>query len=205
MAGDRKLVKDEAPPRELHPVEDSPYPARCVDCIDLGLNPESFEGSDPVLKDKVALIFRTTALDKKNRPFEIGIEFNCTFGKKANLRKFAEAWRGKPYTEDEARKQGIPLEKFVGVPALLTIIHATSGKGNEYAKIGGISKLPAAMASLAPDEEGYERAKWWEDKKAEYARAAALHNDKHPAGGTSKITDLPEIDMDDPDGDALPF
>ena len=50
MAGDRKLVKDEAPPRELHPIEDSPYPARCVDCIDLGLNPESYEGSEPVLK-----------------------------------------------------------------------------------------------------------------------------------------------------------
>lgn len=194
---DKKTARDTGGTFELHPAD--VFAARCVDLIDLGLHPEKFQDQPEVLKDKVALVFLTSHVSEDGKPGELGIEFTCTFGSKANLRKFAETWRGKPYTDEEAKTKGVPLEKFVGVPALLTVVHKTSKKGNQYAAIGGISKLPAAMATSAPEADGYSRSEFWEKKKAEYAAATLAWTGNQPKGdepdepayGGDDVDDLP--------------
>lgn len=202
---DKILLKDEAPP--IH--EAGQVAAICCDVIDLGKNVEQFEGNPPEVKDKLALVFRTEDTED-GKPRYIAQEFTTTMGRKGNLRKFLESWRGKAYTEEEARKQGIPLDKLEGAPALVTIAHKTSRKGNEYAYILSIAPLPKQMRDAAPKMNGYERPEFWTKKKAEYAEAAqkfyAAHgNGGKSAGGSSdgEFADYPEA-IDNSDDD-LPF
>lgn len=199
---DKKTVRDEAPP----PHDEGQFAAICVDVIDLGLNVEKFGEQPAELKDKTVLVFRTEA-GENGHPREIAQEFTTSMGKKSNMRKFLESWRGKPYTDEEARKNGIPLDKLDGVGALLTIAHKTSQKGNAYAVIQAIVPLHKKMQDAMPSAAGYKRADFWAKKKDEYAKAAAAFQPKATganSGGAAQFADYPEAVENEGDDD-LPF
>jgi hypothetical protein len=200
---DKKTVKDEAPP----PHDEGQFAAICVDVIDLGLNVETYQQNPPEIKDKTVLLFRTESV-RDGKPQHIHQEFSTSMGKKSNMRKFLESWRGKPYTDEEVKKQGIPLDRLEGVLCLMTVAHKVSGKGNTYAFIQSIAPLPPKMRDGAPTAEGYERAEFWAKRKAEYAASVEAHGAKtghgaKAAGGSAGFADYPES-MDEQDDD-LPF
>jgi len=196
---DHKTAKDDGPTYEPHPK--GQFAARCCDVIDLGFKVESFQQQDAELKDKTALVFRTDApLREDGKLWQIGQEFTHSMGKKSNMRKFLQDWRGEPYTEEEA-KAGVPLDKLEGVPALVTIAHKVSGAGNTYAIIAGIAPLPKKMLADAPGLEGYTRAEFWQTRKDEYAKAAHAFRARLP---TQPASDPGEPAPDEPDDD-LPF
>jgi hypothetical protein len=199
---DKKTVKDDRPAIEPHP--EGQFAALCIDMIDLGLTVETFAGQDPQLKDKVALVFRTEE-KRDGKPLHIHQEFTCSMGKKANLRKFLESWRGKPYSDDEVKKQGVPLDKLCGNGALVTIAHKTSGAGNVYAFISSIARLPKQMEGSMPPGDAYERPEFWEKRKLEYRAKAEAFQPKVAAGkaSSSDFGDYPEA-LDEEDDD-LPF
>ena len=186
---DEKTLRDDKPTITPHPADT--FAAVCCDVIDLGLTVEEYEGKTS-LKDKVAIGFRTEAVQDNGQPHHIYREFTATFGPKANLRKFLEAWRGKAYTDDEAKKQGIPLHKLVGHPALVSIAHKVSRAGNTYAIISSIMPLPKAMRDGVPTLDGYERGEWWAKKKLEYeakAKAFLAARDAHELAGAEPLVD----------------
>lgn len=200
---DRKTVKDEAPP--IH--DAGQFVAVCCDVIDLGLNVEQFQGQPPEIKDKTALVFLTVSEDG-TEVRQISQEFTTSMGKKSNMRKFLEGWRGKPYSEEEAKK-GVPLDKLEGVPALINVAHRTSLKGNEYAFIQTIGPLPKAMKDTVPGIASYQRPEFWEKRKAEYRANVEKHNgtNGHGAkaqGGAQDFADYPVGVVDDDDS-SLPF
>ena len=196
---DKKTIRDEAPP----PHDEGQFAAVCVDVIDLGFNVEKYQDQPAELKDKTALVFQTENAEGEDKPRYIAQEFATSMGKKSNLRKFLEAWRGKPYTEDEARKQGIPLDKLEGVPCLVTVAHKTSLKGNLHAVIQSIMPLPKQMREAVPSAASYKRPEFWEKKKTEYAAAVAEYTAKNTKA--SKATDVNEFDESPDDTDDLPF
>lgn len=198
------------PPRELH--EAGTFYAQCVDVINLGTEPQVFQGEDKGLVPKGAFVFRTGELDSEGRPLDISYEFSVMTGTKANLRKMCESWRGAPYDVDYPN---IELHKMFGVSAMLTIVHQTSGKGNTYAKIVGIAKVP--KGTQVPDYTGaYERADFWEKRKAAYAAASAEWMKKHAKQDTPAVAqakaqqasqghDFEEFPAAEDEGDDLPF
>jgi len=193
---DKKLIRDDRVQHEPHPV--GQYAAVCVDCIDLGLTVEQFGQNPPQIKDKVVLVFRTDAA-RGGKPLHIAQTFTASMDPKANLRKFLEAWRGRPYTNAEAREQGISLDALVGMGALLTIAHKESQSGNTYAFITSIQQLPARMAEDLPSLTGYERAASWEKRKQENAeKVRAFQRHAHDEA------EAPPADGED-DGEGLPF
>jgi hypothetical protein len=64
-------------------------------------------------------------------------------GKPSDLRKFLEKWKGKDYTEDEAKATNI--KKCEGVPCSLMIIHDKKDDGTPYARIASISKRDTSL------------------------------------------------------------
>lgn len=201
---DKKTVKHEAAP----PHDAGQFVSVCCDVIDLGLNVEQFQGQPPEVKDKTALVFLTVSEDG-GEVRQISQEFTTSMGKKSNMRKVLESWRGKPYTDDEAKK-GVPLDKLEGATALITVAHKTSGAGNEYAIIQTIGPLPKAMKELVPGLKDYKRAEFWEKRKVEYRLAVEKHNgtNGHGAksqGGSTDFSDYPEAIEGGDDDDALPF
>ena len=191
---DKKTVRDEAPP----PHDEGQFVAVCCDVIDLGLNLETFQGKAEI-KDKTALVFLTVSEDGATVR-QIAQEFSTSMGKKSNMRKFLEAWRGKPYTEDEVRKQGIPLDLLEGVGCMLNVAHKTSAKGHLYAFINSVSPLPKVLKDTTPSLKDYKRNDFWEKKKAEYAASVTAAGGKVPTGVSTQEGDMPE-----PTDDNLPF
>lgn len=168
----------------------------CVDVIDLGEKLEQYQNNPPHVAQKCALIFASGEKNDHGELVTVNAEFTVSMGKKANLRRLLEDWRGKSYTEEQAQA-GVPVHKLADQSALVTVEHKTSGAGNVYAKIRGIAPLPKGL--IAPRITDYERAEYWNERKATYAAEVA----KHRGTKSESFEDFPSA-LDDGDDD-LPF
>jgi hypothetical protein len=167
----------------------------CVDVIDLGRTVEQYLQNPPKIAWKVALVFQLAERNDEGQPYEVSVEKTVNFGPKAGLRDFLGKWRGKSYTDEEART-GAPLHKLVNVNGLITVEHKTSGAGRLYAKISNISPPVRGMPKLTA--QGYQRSEYWTKKKDEYAAKVAAHEGNGSPREFAAVA--AEMDKDD-----LPF
>lgn len=126
------------------PVPMGNHIARCVEMIQIGTIVETtgiYAGKE---SHKVRLTWETPDethdFGKGQQPFLISKEFTLSMHEKATLRKALESWRGKAFTEDEAKAFDITV--LIGKPCMLSIIHKTSKGGNIYAEVSSIATLP---------------------------------------------------------------
>lgn len=129
------------------PIPAGTHVARCYSMVYLGTIKKEFQGQEsykPVVRITFELPNETKVFKEENgeQPFVITKEYTLSLGEKANLRKDLESWRGKKFSDDEAK--GFDITKLLGVPCMLSIIH-TESKGNTYANIGNISGLAKGM------------------------------------------------------------
>lgn len=158
---------------KFKPHPEGQYVGQCVDTIDLGENVETFAGQPSKLAHKCAIVFRTGERNEQTGEYiDIGREFTVSMGEKANLRKFLEQWRGRPYTA-EAVEAGVPLDKLTGNHGLLTVAHKVSANQRTYANVTACVGIPKQMASATTNYTDYTRADYWTEKKKGYAEAAA--------------------------------
>ena len=129
-------------------IEAGSYPARCYSMIEMGTNQETYQGVDKMV-NKVRITWELPTemqVFKEERgpePRVISKEFSLSMHEKANLRGFLESWRGKSFTDNEAK--AFDVTNLLGVPCLLSITHKTAGNGNTYANISSVSLLPKGM------------------------------------------------------------
>jgi hypothetical protein len=141
------IAKNSGTARELIPA--GTYAARCYQMIEIGTVKENILGSEKTLhKVRVGweLPTETRVFKEENgeQPFVISKEFTLSMNEKANLRKSLESWRGKGFTEDEAK--GFDITKLLGQPCMLNIIHKPSKDGSRhYEEIAGIMPMPKGM------------------------------------------------------------
>jgi hypothetical protein len=212
---DQVTVKMDENASSFRPCPVGTQHAVCVDVVDLGESVDQYQDQPAKLVHKIALVFQADDENPETRKryepsieFTIGTEYERgqgirgTFGPKSKLRKMLGGWRGKPYTDEEA-KAGAPLHKLVGVNAMLNVIHKTSGAGREYAVIESISPPMKSLPKLVP--HNYERSDHWQRRKDEYARKVAEFKETHPVPVTAgaDYNQLPAALQDD--GDDLPF
>lgn len=203
---DDVVARDESKPFPIHP--EGQFAAVCVDTVDLGLRVEQFEGKAKKLTSKCAIVYATGASDPDTgEMLTVAPELTVSMYETSGLRVLLEAWRGKSYTEEQA-KDGVKLAKMVGHPALIVVEHKRSGKGRSYAKIKAIMPLPEGMPkAILPAE--YVRADFWDKRKKAYAaevvefRKGAQRPVGAAAGGNGNFSDYPEA-LDEEDDD-LPF
>jgi hypothetical protein len=137
---------NDSKPRELVPAGNQV--ARCYSMVHLGTNIEEYMGEKKAM-NKVRISWelpeemRVFDEAKGEQPMSISKEYTLSMFEKANLRKELEGWRGKGFTEEEAKV--FDITKLLGKSCLLNIIHKTSKTGNEYAVINSISGLPKGM------------------------------------------------------------
>lgn len=135
------------------PVPAGTYVARCYSMIHIGTVEENIMGESKWL-NKVRISWElpteTKVFKEENgeQPYVISKEFTLSMNEKANLRKFLEGWRGKGFTEDEAKAFDITV--LLGKPCMLSVIHKTSKKGNIFAEISSCSALPKGL--VCPDQ-----------------------------------------------------
>ncbi len=184
------------------PHREGQFAMLCVDVVDLGTNVETYAGQEPREVAKVALVFasgeRQTLVPESELTL-VTTEMTNSANEKANLRKFLEAWRGKPYSPDQAAA-GLPLAKLHGKFALISIAHVLTRKNRPFAQIASVAPLPAQIPP--PDAKAllaeYERPKFLTDRKAQYAEALKKHR------GTNGDEPPPPENPGDEDDD-IPF
>lgn len=108
--------------------------------IDLGTQVWEY-GGQVNRHPKMLITFELVGTEMEDgRPFTISEEFTSYFSEKANLRKFLESWRGKPFTEEE--RAGFSVAKLLGAAGFVNVIHEVSKKGRTFAKVKSIMPLP---------------------------------------------------------------
>lgn len=129
------------------PIAAGNYAARCYQMIHIGTVKETILGEEKIL-NKVRIGWELpTELkvfneDKGEQPLVISEEFTLSMHEKSKLRKFLASWRGKDFTEEEAKS--FDVTKLIGAACMLNIIHKPSKKDATtlYAVISSISPMP---------------------------------------------------------------
>lgn len=136
----------------FEPIEAGMHVGRCVDMYHIGTVEETYKG-DVKQTNKVLLTFELPHVlhvfdkEKGEEARKISKEYTLSMSPKANLRKDLESWRGKKFTEEEAK--AFDVSKLLGIPCMLNVIHRESG-GNTYANIDVIT--PLAKGTECPEQ-----------------------------------------------------
>lgn len=135
--------------------------ARCYRIIDLGTQKSEYMGQTKYLH-KIMLGWEIHGTDdsgqplrmKDGRPFAIFKNYTLSWSEKANLRLDLQAWRGKPFTQEEMRK--FDLDAVLGAWCMLNIIE-TDRDGKTYTNVNGVTPVPHAMRFKTVYENGEKK------------------------------------------------
>lgn len=169
------------------PAPEGQWRAVCCDVVDLGMVKTEWNG---VTKNqhKIRVVFQIEEINpENNKPFLIQRRFTLSMHEKAALRQFLESWRGKAYTEDQA-KDGIDVELMVGQNAVIQIAHAQRG-GSTWADILSIMKPMKGQEPLAVTD--YVRVIDRPVDNGKAKAATAVHADDFPEPLDADADDLP--------------
>ena len=122
-----------------------PVAGRCSRLIDLGSQESDYQG-EKKMQRKLLITWELAELRTDGTPHIISRRFGLSLHEKAALRAFLQAWRGRPFTQEELDL--FDLRKLLNAPALLNIMH-TERAGKQYANIASISPLPKGMEAPA--------------------------------------------------------
>lgn len=139
-------------PRELIPAGN--YIARCYKMLHIGTNLETIDGKTQLM-NKVRIGWElpteTKVFDeaKGEQPLVIDQEYTLSMNEKSNLRKILASWRGKDFSEEQAKS--FDITTLIGIPCMLNIIHKPAKTGDKvYQNIGSVSPMPKGVP--CPDQ-----------------------------------------------------
>lgn len=188
--------------------------ARCYSMIEIGTEESEFQGK----KKKLYKVRVTWELPnekkvfdpaKGEQPFTISKDYTLSMFDQANLRQDLESWRGKGFTEDEAK--AFDITKLIGVPCMLNVIHKTSQKGGQYSAIASVTPIPKGLpAPLQINPSFVFSYDQWDDKKfaglSEWVRGRIEKTPEFQARlGQVVHSDAPPDLMEPYDNSELPF
>lgn len=125
------------------PLEAGTYPARCYSMVHIGTIQEEFQGEKKIMnKVRISWELPTELKEFKQgegeKPYSLSKEFTLSLHEKSSLRAFLKSWRGKDFTEEEAKS--FDVTKLLGVTCMLSVGHKES-KGKVYAEINSVSPI----------------------------------------------------------------
>lgn len=193
------------------PVPAGSHIARAIHCISIGTQTSpNFPSSFKVLigweiPDEII----TNTQTKEEKPMVISKEYTLSLGKKANLRRDLEGWRGREFTADELK--GFGVENVLDKPCMLNVIHKTSGSGNLYAVITGISALPKGVTCKPrvhdllhfEIEDGMSCPAWAKIPEFIQNKIKGCLEWTHPAVAEQPESEAPEVEEEN--SDSVPF
>ena len=86
-------------------------------------------------------------VDGKEMPLTISKSYTVSLHEKSSLRKDLAAWRGKDFTEDEAKS--FDVSKLVGAYGMVNVTTSETN-GKTYSNVAGLTPLPAALKNAKP-------------------------------------------------------
>ena len=133
------------------------YIGRCYSLIDLGTQLSSGQFGEK-LQHKIRIGWElfgedengeplTVDVDGKTMPMTISKSYTVSLHEKAGLRKDLAAWRGRDFTEDEAK--AFDVSKLVGAYCMVNVTTSETN-GKTYSNVAGLTPLPGALKNAKP-------------------------------------------------------
>jgi hypothetical protein len=151
------IAKDSGGESNFKKVPPGVYVARCYSLIDMGTQvSEGQYGSKEQHKIRIAFeIFGdddagnplTIDVDGKQMPLTISKTYTLSLHEKSGLRKDLAAWRGRDFTEEEAK--AFDVSKLVNAYCMINVT-TSENNGKTYTNIAGITPLPQALKNAKP-------------------------------------------------------
>lgn len=89
----------------------------------------------------------TIDVDGKEMPMTISKSYTVSLHEKAGLRKDLSAWRGRDFTEEEAK--AFDVSKLIGAYCMVNVT-TSENNGKTYSNVAGLTPLPAALKNAKP-------------------------------------------------------
>lgn len=152
------IAKDNGGEGNFKKVPPGVYVARCFSLVDIGTQiTDGQYGSKE--QHKIRIAFEIFGEDDNGSPLTIdvdGTEMPLTMSKtytlslheKAGLRKDLAAWRGRDFTDEEAK--AFDVSKLINAYCMLNIT-TSENNGKTYTNIAGITPLPQALRNAKPE------------------------------------------------------
>ena len=206
-------------PRELIPAGN--YIARCYKMVHVGTVEEIILGEKKVLNKvrigwELPLELRVFNQEKGEQPLVVEKEVNLSLHEKSALRALLKSWRGKDFTEEQAKS--FDITKLLGVPCMLNIVHQPAKKDPSkiYEQIAGVTPMPKGincpqqinpMFVLSYDDWDEEKFNSLPDFiKNKMITSKEYKDMKHPNSKEVNNGNDAEFRVaDNPDDDGLPF
>jgi hypothetical protein len=119
--------------------------AVCYGVIDLGTQ---LNAKFNTSQHKCMLLWELpNARMESGKPFAVSRMYTVSLADKAHLRQHLQAWRGRPFTEEELN--GFEIKKILGANCLVQVIHNKSGE-RTYANVEAVMALPKGINSMPP-------------------------------------------------------
>lgn len=204
-------------PREL--ILAGNYIARCYKMIHVGTVNEIIMGETKVLNKvrigwELPLELRVFNETKGEQPLVIEKELTLSLHEKSTLRALLKSWRGKDFTEEQAKS--FDITKLIGVQCMLNIVHQPAKKdpSKVYEQISSVTPLPKGINCPEQINQTFVLSydEWDEQKfeslpdfiKNKMKTSMEYGAMKHPTHKEVKDEENFRV-QDDPNEDLLPF
>jgi len=133
------------------------YIGRCYSLVDLGTQLTTGQYGEK-MQHKIRIGWElfgddedgnplTIDMDGKDMPLTITKGYTVSLHEKSGLRRDLAAWRGKDFTEEEAK--GFDVSKLIGAYCMVNCtVSETNGK--TYTNVAGLTPLPGALKNAKP-------------------------------------------------------
>jgi hypothetical protein len=134
------------------------YIGRCYSLIDLGTQISTGQHAGK-LRHKIRVAWElfgedeagdplTITIDGKDMPMTISKSYTVSLHENAGLRKDLAAWRGKDFTEEEAK--AFDVSKLLGAYCMVNCTHSETN-GKTYVNVTGLTPIPGALKNSKPE------------------------------------------------------
>jgi hypothetical protein len=139
------IVKE--PERKFTPAPEGLHAAVCIDVIE-HLQQETPWG----VKDRVEIRWEIEEINPDTHaPFQVRAWYTASLNEKAKLRAMLETWRGRKFTPQELK--GFDVEKLVGAPCQLQVVHNPGDDGRVFANVQAVIKASKHTPVLRPSAD----------------------------------------------------
>lgn len=130
---------------------------RCYSLIDLGTQLSSGQYGEK-LQHKIRIGWElfgedeegnalTIEQDGEEKPMTISKSYTVSLHEKSGLRKDLAAWRGRDFTDEEAK--AFDVSKLLGAYCMVNVTTSETN-GKTYSNVAGLTPLPAALKNAKP-------------------------------------------------------
>jgi hypothetical protein len=89
----------------------------------------------------------TVDFEGKEMPMTISKSYTLSLSEKASLRKDLQSWRGREFTDEEAK--GFDISKLIGAYCMVNVTTSETN-GKTYSNVANLTPLPTALKASKP-------------------------------------------------------